>query len=246
MYDFSNKAILVTGSTRGIGLETARLLLKYGATVGIHGRDLQHVKETCLSLSSDEKKTIAVHGDFTDPDNAKNAVNSFAETAGGIDGLINNAGGGKALAFRAMSVATWRKTMDINLTSAMMASREAYILMRGKKSGVIINIASVAGQGPGQWMGADYAAGKAGIISLTKSLAFEAARFNIRVNAVSPGFVETDMTMPITPEQREKIAIPMGRFARAEEIASAVCFLISDDSSYITGQVLNVNGGYLT
>ena len=128
----------------------------------------------------------------------------------------------------------------------MMAAREAYVRMRPLGGGNIVNIASLSAHGPGKWMGADYAASKAALVSLTKSLAFEAARFHIRVNAVSPGFIETDMTAPLTEETRAKLNIPLRRLGHPEEVASVIRFLLSDASSYITGQVLHVNGGLLT
>ena len=133
--------------------------------------------------------------------------------------------------------------MALNLEAAFSACQQAYLVMRQQKTGAIVNVASLAAHGPGKWMGADYAAAKAGLVSLTKSLAFEAARFGIRVNAVSPGMVETDMTAVLSEETKQSLHIPMGRLAKPPEIASVVAFLLSDDASYITGQVIHVNGG---
>jgi 3-oxoacyl-[acyl-carrier protein] reductase len=243
MHDLRNKAILVTGSTRGIGRAVAAALLAAGGTVGIHGRSPAAVQAACAELAAAGGRALPVPGDLADPQAARTVVQAFASAAGRLDGLVNNAGGGKALAFRGLTLEGWRKTFAINLEAAMVAAQEAYVIMRRQEAGAIVNIASFAGHGPGKWMGADYAAAKAGLVSLTKSLAFEAARFRIRVNAVSPGFVETDMTAALPPETRQSLAIPLGRLAKPEEIASAVLWLLSEDSAYLTGEVLHVDGG---
>jgi 3-oxoacyl-[acyl-carrier protein] reductase len=243
MYDFADKAILVTGSTRGIGRAVAEMLIGSGAIVGIHGRDLAAVKAVCAELSGDEQRTIPLSGDLGTPGESARVVREFVDAGQRIDGLVNNAGGGKALAFRGMTAEKWRSTFSINLDAAMCACREAYTTMREQKQGAIVNVASLAAHGPGRWMGADYAASKAGLVSLTKSLAYEAAPHGIRANAVSPGLVDTDMTSPLQEEHREALGIPMKRFARPDEIASAILFLLSEQSSYVTGQVLHLNGG---
>jgi 3-oxoacyl-[acyl-carrier protein] reductase len=243
MYALKEKAILVTGSTRGIGRALAESLVGLGAIVGVHGRNIDRARAACGEISPGLKNVIAVGGDFSDPENGGRVVGEFVAASGGIDGLVNNAGFGKASAFRGMTLEKWRATMAVDLEAAMCASREAYSLMRQQEHGSIVNVASVAAHGPGIVMGADYAAGKAGLVSLTRTLAFEAARFGVRVNAVSPGMVDTDMTAPLTGEQKKSARIPMGRFARAQEIADVILFLLSDASSYITGQVLHVNGG---
>ena len=243
MYDFSGKAVLVTGSTRGIGRAIAMDLLSSGATVGIHGRDIAAVRKICDELSSGKSAALPIAGDFSNPEAAAGAVRTFHQAAGRLDGLVNNAGGGRALAFRGLTLEKWRATQALNLEAAMIACREAYLIMRGQHGGGIVNIASIAAHGPGKWMGADYAAAKAGLVSLTQSLAFEAARFNIRVNAVSPGMVETDMTAVLPEDTRQSLAIPMGRLAQPPEIASVVAFLLSDAASYITGHVIHADGG---
>ena len=240
--EFKNQAILVTGSTRGIGRAIATLLLNSGATVGIHGQDPIRVNEACAGMPHPEM-TIPLAADFSSPAEASRVVRDFVSRAGKIDGLVNNAGRGKALAFRGVTLDKWRATFSCNLEAAVEASREAYISMRSRESGTIVNMASLAAHGPGKWMGADYAASKAGLVSLTKSLAFEAARLGIRVNAVSPGMIETDMTSMLADRTKDSLAIPIGRMGRPEEIASVAAFLLSERSSYVTGQVLHVNGG---
>lgn len=233
--------VLVTGSTRGIGRAIAETLIQRGATVGIHGRDRSRVEEVCEELGGDRAEGFAA--DLADGKGARDLVEAAVERVGRLDGLVNNAGGGQAVAFRGIDLEQWRATQALNLEAAFVASQAAYRVMRRARTGSIVNIASLAAHGPGRWMGADYAAAKAGLISLTKSLALESARFGIRCNAVSPGFVETDMTVGLSDEARKRLAIPLGRLAAASEIADVVAFLISAESSYLTGQVLHVDGG---
>jgi 3-oxoacyl-[acyl-carrier protein] reductase len=245
MTDFSDQFILVTGSTRGIGYAIAERLLDRGATVGIHGRSAEHVADAAGKLQPHGERVIAIDADFSDPCGGADAVARFLEEAGRIDGLVNNAGAGKARAFRAMTMEAWEETMRVNLGAAMTASREAYVAMRKQGTGSIVNIASIAGHRAAGWMGADYGASKAGLVSMTRSLALEAGRFGIRVNAVSPGFVETDMSSIIPDDMREKLTIPLGRFGSPDDVAGPVVFLLSADATYITGEILHVNGGLL-
>ncbi len=239
--DLRNKAILVTGSTRGIGRGIAEALLAEGARVGIHGRNRDQVEDVCHELGAD--RTVALSGDLADEAAAESIVSAFHDTTGSLDGIVNNAGGGKAIAFRGLTPEKWQNTFRVNLEAAVRVSQAAYAIMRRQKQGAIVNIASLAAHGPGKWMGADYAASKAGLVSITKSLAFEAARLGIRVNAISPGMVETDMTAVLSDTLRQGLDIPMGRFASPQEIGTVAAFLLSEASNYITGQVLHVDGG---
>lgn len=236
----AGRRILVTGSTRGIGRAIAACAAARGATVGVHGRDADVARAVAEEIGGE---TIALSADLSDPRQAGRLVEDFVDAAGGLEGLVNNAGGGRAAAFRALTVEGWQSTFRLNVEAALVACQTAYTPFRKQRGGAIVNVTSLAAHGPGGWMGADYAASKAALLSLTQSLALEAARFGIRCNAVSPGFVETDMTEGIPEDNRKSLGIPLGRLGDPSEVGDVVCFLLSESSSYMTGQVLHVDGG---
>ena len=230
------KLALVTGASRGIGRAVATELARAGATVVVGYRTGQEAAEELAA----EIGGRAVQADVSSPEEAKRLV----EEAGDIDVLVNNAGLTRDGLLARMSDDDWHVVLETNLSSVFYTCRAVTRPMMKKRSGVIVNISSIVGV-HGNWGQANYAASKAGIIGFTKSLARELGSRNIRANVVAPGYVQTQLT-DVLPEEATKAMIqntPLGRVATADEIAGAVRFLSSDDASFITGEVLLVDGG---
>ena len=232
----TNKTAFVSGASRGIGLACAKALAEAGAQVVMAARDTAKLE----AASKEIPGSTWVQMDLSSPESI---VAAFAK-AGKIDILVNNAGVTKdGLALR-MKKEDWDSVIATNLSGAFLSIQQVLHGMMKARWGRIINIASVVGQSgnPGQ---ANYVASKAGLIGLTKSLGQEMASRNITVNAVAPGFIETDMTAVLPQETKDNLLahIPLKRFGTANDVAAAVKFLASDDAGYITGAVLNVNGG---
>ena len=239
--DLTGRVAMVTGSTRGIGRAVADALSKAGAKVAVIGRD-QGKSEAAAAEIGNGAQGFAC--DVTKADAVDGAVAAIEKALGPIDILVNNAGVTKDNVFLRLQDADFDVVLEANLKGAFRTIRAASRGMMKKRWGRIVNISSVVGiiGNKGQ---ANYAASKAGLIGLTKSMARELASRGITVNAVAPGFIETDMTNALTPEQREALQkqIPMERLGKPEDIAQAVLFLASDAAAYITGQVLVVDGG---
>jgi 3-oxoacyl-[acyl-carrier protein] reductase len=240
----STKTALITGASRGIGRACAIALAQSGVRVALAARDLTKLEEVAGEVRALGGEAYVVAIDMTSMDSIKDAVAAVAKDFGRIDILVNNAGITKdGLALR-MKPEDWDAVLRTNLTGAFFAIQQVMQGMMKERWGRIINISSVVGESgnPGQ---ANYVASKAGLIGLTKSLAQEIASRNITVNAVTPGFIETDMTAVLTDEQRTNMLahIPLKRLGKAEDVAAAVKFLASDEAGYITGHVLSVNGG---
>lgn len=243
--DFANKVVLVTGGSRGIGRAIAVELGSRGAKVVVGYAGNETAAAEVVKIIVDSGGTAkARRFDVADAEACALAIDDVVKEFGRLDVLVNNAGvaiDGLIMRFKDDD---WDKTIDTNLKSAFMLMRAASRPMMKQKGGAIVNVSSVVGE-MGNAGQAAYAASKAGLLGLTKSVARELASRNIRVNAVTPGFVVTDMTAGLSDELKEKMAagIALGRIGKAEEIASAVAFLASDAASYITGEVLRVNGG---
>jgi len=239
------KTAIVTGGSRGIGRATAIELSKMGMNVAIvyHGNQAK-AEETCAACKENGVDAIAIQCDVKDPEAVTVAIENVRETFGSIDVLVNNAGITKDGLLLRMSEEDFDSVIDTNLKGCFLFSKAAAAIMMKQRSGKIINIASVVGIS-GNAGQANYAASKAGIIGFTKSLAKELGSRGICVNAVAPGFVETDMTDVLSDKVKESLmnAIPLKRTAKPEDIANAIGFLASEKADYITGQVLTVDGG---
>jgi len=240
MNDLKNKKIIITGGSRGIGLAVLEAFYKYDAeilTIGSNVNNLENLKNKFPKIK-------------TEPLNLKNLNDliqqfpKFIDKLGGIDILINNAGITKDNLTLRMKEDEWKDVIDVNLSSVFYTCQAAIKAMIKNKTGSIVNITSVVGH-TGNIGQANYAASKAGVIAMTKSLAKEYAKKNIRVNCVSPGFIATDMTKNLKEEYKNELLknIPINRLGAGEDIANAVTFLSSDASSYITGETIHVNGG---
>jgi 3-oxoacyl-[acyl-carrier protein] reductase len=243
MLDLNGKVALVTGASRGIGRAIATMLAGRGATVVAAARG-ENAGETVAAISAAGGRAERATVDVTDPASVDALIGGVIAAHGRIDILVNNAGITRDQLMLRMKRADWDDVIATNLTSAFTCAQAAIKPMVKQRSGRIISVSSVVGQS-GNAGQANYAASKAGLIGFSKALARELASRNITVNVVAPGLVETDMTRAVTGKaQGEWLAqIPLGRIGSPEDIAAAVCFLASDEASYITGHVLAVNGG---
>ena len=245
MSDFKDKVVLVTGGSRGIGRAICTAFAKKGATVVLtYVGNEAAANESVALVNQAGGKGKAIKLDTADPKACGDAIDAVVKEFGKLDALVNNAGiavDGLIMRFKDED---WDSVLNTNLRGSFALIRAASRPMMKAKGGAIVNLTSVVGE-MGNGGQAAYAASKAGLIGLTKSVAKELASRNIRCNAVSPGFIDTDMTKGLNEELKKKMleAVPLARLGTGEEIANAVVFLCSSESSYITGEVLKVNGG---
>lgn len=239
------KTALVTGASRGIGREIALELARQGANVVINfaGSEAK-ANEAAEEIKAMGREAFAIQGDVSDPDAVAAMVKETIDRFGSLDILVNNAGITRDNLLMRMKESEWDDVININLKGVFLCTKAVTRQMMKQRNGRIINIASIVGVSgnPGQ---ANYVAAKAGVIGLTKTAAKELSSRNINVNAIAPGFITTDMTEKLTEDVKAEMLkqIPLARFGEPSDIAKAVVFLASDDSSYMTGQTLHIDGG---
>ncbi|MBZ5615677.1 MAG: 3-oxoacyl-[acyl-carrier-protein] reductase [Acidobacteriia bacterium] len=240
------RVALVTGASQGIGHACALALAREGASVAVAARNQQKLEELVGRITATGGKAAAFVIDVAEEEQVKSGIKSALAQFSKIDILVNNAGITRDQLVMRLKRADWDAVLNTNLTSAYLCIQQVIGSMLKQRWGRIINITSVFGQ-MGQAGQANYAASKAGLIGLTMAMAREVASRNITCNAVAPGFIATSMTALLSEEFRQSAlkAIPLGRIGGPDDIANAVCFLASEEASYITGHVLNVNGGML-
>ncbi|WP_299144992.1 3-oxoacyl-[acyl-carrier-protein] reductase [uncultured Tateyamaria sp.] len=241
MFDLTGKSALITGASGGIGADIARTLHDAGATVGLSGTRVDPLQALADELG---ERAHVLPCNLSDGDAVDALPRQAAEAMGAVDVLVNNAGITRDNLFMRMSEEEWASVLNVNLTSTFKLCKGVMRGMMKARWGRIVNISSVVGAtgNPGQ---ANYAASKAGMIGMSKSLAYEVASRGITVNAVAPGFIATAMTDKLTDDQKTGIMgqIPAGRMGEAHEIAAAVLYLASPEAAYVTGTTLHVNGG---
>lgn len=245
--NFKGKKALVTGSGGGIGKCVALLLADMGADIMVNDVSIENAGQTAEEIISKGRKALVSDADVVKNYEVKKMFDSIASEFGRLDILVNNAGITRDSLLMEMQEGQWDKVMDVNLKGVFHCCQHAAKMMSEKQYGKIINISSASAQ-MGNIGQVNYAASKGGVISVTKTLAKELARYSINVNAVAPGFIKTPMTQTV-PEKVEKYLIsqiPLRRAGKPEEVANAVAFLASEMSDYITGHVLSINGGMYT
>ena len=242
-----SKVSIITGAATGIGRATAIIFGEEGSTVIAADIDFNGVKDTVNMINEQGYTALPMNMDLSSINNIKDFVKKVLDKYKRIDILINNAGLFSTLPILKMTENEWDKVMDINLKGTFFLSKEVLPIMIRQKYGKIVNVSSLAAKRGGVTSGINYAASKAGVLSVTKCLAKYSAPYGINVNAVIPSFCDTPMFRSLPEEKQDSAikSIPLGRLARPDELGKAILFLASDDASYITGEILDVNGGVL-
>jgi 3-oxoacyl-[acyl-carrier protein] reductase len=240
----TGKVALITGAAQGIGKAVALLLARNGADIVVSDINLEKAEETAKEIESIGSKAIAIKVNVASLNEVEQMVEAVLEKLGKIDILVNNAGITRDKLILRMTEEDWDVVLDVNLKGTFNCTKAVVRHMAKQRSGKIVNIASVTGE-MGNAGQVNYSASKAGVIGLTKTIAREFAQRGINVNAIAPGFIVTPMTEVLPEKQKEELKrlIPMERLGKPEDVAEAVLFFVSEESNYITGQVLNVNGG---
>jgi 3-oxoacyl-[acyl-carrier protein] reductase len=239
-----DKVALVTGGGRGLGEAISMTLAREGAHVAVGDINFSDAERVADAIRKMGGKSAAIKADVSKENDVKALVAKAADSLGTIDILVNNAGIIYQGSVAEMSEESWVRVLDVNLKGVFLCSREVMPILKRKRSGKIINLGSLAGKVGGLAVGANYAVSKAGVICLTKSLAKELAPYGINVNCLAPGVIDTEMTKELPREDLRK-SIPLGRLGEAQDVANAVLFFASEESKYITGETLNINGGIL-
>ena len=242
---FQNQVAVITGAGRGIGKAVAQKLFAEGCKIVVIDIDAAIASDTVQSIDQTGDGSLALTCDISNKDSVAQAMSKIIEKFGTVDVLVNNAGITKDAMFHKMSLEQWQRVVDVNLTGTFLMTSAVVPYMREKKYGRIVNISSTSAYGNiGQ---ANYAATKAGVIGLTKTLAKELGRYGITVNTIEPGVIETDMlkSVPQSIKDGWLAVMPLARMGQPEDIANAVCFLATDEASFITGVELPVCGGFM-
>jgi 3-oxoacyl-[acyl-carrier protein] reductase len=244
MFSLKDKVALVTGASQGIGRATSLALAEAGATVAIAARNTEKLASLAAEIAAAGGEALAVPMDVADPAQVKTGFQQLLAKLGKLDILVNNAAITRDTLALRMKLEDWDAVLRTNLTGAHLCIQQALGAMLKQRAGRIINITSVVAE-TGNAGQANYVASKAGLIGLTRAIAVEVASRSITVNAIAPGFISTPMTDPLSQEIKDKMKsmIPLGRFGTDRDVAAAIVFLASDEAGYITGQVLDVNGG---